>query len=124
MALEAFSHICLATNGRSCSRYSHAAKGFVETWVKEGLEQKPAPHYKIAYNFPNSYSIKYAPNHVQLATVYSLLDVVLTEKWLLRYNLVWQKLLNCEANPPLQRALHVTAYASHAIHVILTALFC
>ena len=63
VALEAFSHICLATGGGSttCKHYSEAAKEFVATWIKEGLEQKPKPHYKIAYNFPNSYSIKYAP---------------------------------------------------------------
>ena len=62
VALEAFSQICHATNGEftSCGQYSEAARGFVGTWVKEGLEQKPEPHYKIAYNFPNSYSIKYA----------------------------------------------------------------
>jgi hypothetical protein len=60
VALEAFSHICVAADGEptSCTHYSKAARGFVDTWVKEGLEQKPAPHYKIAYNFPNSYSIK------------------------------------------------------------------
>ena len=63
VALEAFSRICLATDGESasCEHYSEVARGFVDVWVKEGLEQKPAPHYKIAYNFPNSYSIKYAP---------------------------------------------------------------
>ena len=62
VALEAFSHLCTASGGSGCARYSDAATGFVKTWIQEGLEQKPAPHYKIAYNFPNSYSIKYAPH--------------------------------------------------------------
>ena len=61
VALEAFSHLCTASGGSGCARYSEAATGFVKTWIQEGLEQKPAPHYKIAYNFPNSYSIKYVP---------------------------------------------------------------
>lgn len=58
VALEAFAHICTASGGSGCTKYSDAASGFVATWTKEALEQDPAPHYKIAYNFPNSYSIK------------------------------------------------------------------
>ena len=36
---------------RNDYHYSDAAKGFVDTWIQEGLEQKPAPHYKIAYAY-------------------------------------------------------------------------
>ena len=54
VALEAFAHLCEATGGADCGKYSAAAVGFVTTWTKEGLEQDPKPHYKIAYNFPNS----------------------------------------------------------------------
>ena len=59
VALEAFAQLCTATGGSGCSRYSEAAVGFAKTWTEYGLEQQPQPHYKIAYNFPNSYSIKY-----------------------------------------------------------------
>ena len=92
VALEAFSHICAASGGgASCGKYSDAAADFVATWTKEALEQDPAPHYKIAYNFPNSYSIK--------------------------YNIVWQKLLNFSG--PFQweqvvRKTEVPYYISHA----------
>ena len=48
VALEAFSHLCAATAGKNCQHYSDAATGFVSTWMKEALEQKPKPHYKIA----------------------------------------------------------------------------
>merc|ERR1719272_1569082 len=92
VALEAFSHICAAAGaGASCSKYSEAAHGFVATWTKEALEQDPAPHYKIAYNFPNSYSIK--------------------------YNLVWQKLLNFSGPFPWKevvRKTEVPYYIAHA----------
>jgi hypothetical protein len=91
VALEAFSQLCRATDGRDCQRFSGAAAGFVRTWTEQALEQQPRPHYKIAYNFPNSYSIK--------------------------YNLVWQKLLNYSAPFPWKQVVaktEVPYYLSHA----------
>ena len=91
VALEAFSHICTAAGGTNCDRYSSAARGFAPTWSEYALEQKPKPHYKIAYNFPNSYSIK--------------------------YNLVWQKLLNYSGPFPWKQVVaetEVPYYLSHA----------
>jgi hypothetical protein len=61
------------------------------TWTKYALEQQPKPHYKIAYNFPNSYSIN--------------------------YNLVWQKLLNFSGPFPWKEVVaqtEVPYYLSHA----------
>ena len=92
VALEAFSHLCTATGGAAakCSSYSQAASGFVKTWIHQGLEQAPRPHYKIAYNFPNSYSIK--------------------------YNVVWQKLLNYSGPFPWKEVVaktEVPYYLSH-----------
>lgn len=40
VALEAFAHICGATGGTGCARYSDAATGFVNTWIREGLERQ------------------------------------------------------------------------------------
>ena len=77
VALEAFAHLCAATGGADCGKCSSAATAVFATWTKEGLEQDPKPHYKIAYNFPNSYSIK--------------------------YNIVWQKLLNYSGPFPTPR---------------------
>lgn len=91
VALEAFAHLCAATGGANCDQYSSAAAGFVATWTKEALEQDPKPHYKIAYNFPNSYSIK--------------------------YNIVWQKLLNYTGPFPWKDVVaetEVPYYLSHA----------
>lgn len=72
VALEAFSSLCDQVTGGSdaCAAYKSAAAGFAETWVKFALENDPAPHYKIAYDVQNSYSLK--------------------------YNLVWQKLLGLD----------------------------
>jgi len=91
VALEAFAHICTASGGSGCTKYSDAASGFVATWTKEALEQDPAPHYKIAYNFPNSYSIK--------------------------YNLVWQKLLNFSGPFPWKQVVHDTEVPYYLAHM-------
>merc|ERR1712086_942763 len=91
VALEAFAHLCEGTGGAGCSKYSDAATGFVATWTEQAMEQDPQPHYKIAYNFPNSYSIK--------------------------YNLVWQKLLNYSKPFPWKEVVaktEVPYYLAHA----------
>jgi hypothetical protein len=64
VALEAFAGLCEAAGAGDCEKYRSAARGFAKTWKEEAWEQD---HFKIAYDFPNSYSIK--------------------------YNMVWQKLL-------------------------------
>lgn len=58
IALEAFAYFCNIVGERGCEKYSAAAKSFVPTWMSAAFERDPAPHYKIAYNFSNSYSIK------------------------------------------------------------------
>lgn len=90
VALEAFAHLCTTTGGTGCEKYSMAAAGFVSTWIKEALEHEPAPHYKIAYNFPNSFSIK--------------------------YNLVWQKLLNFSGPFPWDEVVTKTEIPYYVAH--------
>ena len=63
----------------------------VQMWVQQALERQPAPHYKIAYNFANSYSIK--------------------------YNIVWQKVLNYSKPFPWKQVVadtEVPYYLKHA----------
>merc|ERR1711871_1449199 len=68
VALEAFTGVCKAANfATDCDKYTTAARGFAKTWKQYALEDD---HFKIAYDFPNSYSIK--------------------------YNMVWQKLLGMD----------------------------
>eukprot|EP00051_Salpingoeca_urceolata_P000708 m.35522 g.35522 ORF g.35522 m.35522 type:complete len:785 (-) comp10931_c0_seq2:5714-8068(-) len=67
VALSAFANLCHTVGDASCTSYEQDAERFAGTWQQEALEKHPTPHYKIAYNVPNSYSVK--------------------------YNLVWQKLL-------------------------------
>jgi len=67
VALEAFAKLCETAKAGDCEKYRTAARGFAVTWKKYAWEQD---HFKIAYNFSNSYSIK--------------------------YNMVWQKLLGMD----------------------------
>jgi hypothetical protein len=67
VALEAFAGLCESAGATDCEKYRTAARGFAKTWKDEAWEED---HFKIAYDFPNSYSIK--------------------------YNMVWQKLLDME----------------------------
>lgn len=67
VALEAFAGLCEAAGGEDCQLYRHSARAFAKTWKEEAWERD---HFKIAYDFPNSYSLK--------------------------YNMVWQKLLGMD----------------------------
>jgi len=67
VALEAFAGLCEAAGQPDCQKYRDSARGFAKIWKQEAWEED---HFKIAYDFPNSYSIK--------------------------YNLVWQKLLDMD----------------------------
>lgn len=69
VALEAYSELCHAVHGKDCAQYSTWAADFAKDWVHYGTEHGHGlPHVKIAFNYSDSYSLK--------------------------YNLVWQKLLN------------------------------
>lgn len=67
VALEAFANLCEAAGRQDCQKYRDSARAFAVTWRREAWEED---HFKIAYDFPNSYSIK--------------------------YNMVWQKLLDMD----------------------------
>lgn len=67
VALEAFATICEAAQAGACDKYRAAARGFAKTWKQEAWE---TDHFRIAYDFPHSYSIK--------------------------YNMVWQKILGLD----------------------------
>jgi len=69
VALEAFAGLCnfVSHEGDECEKYRLAARNFSVTWQEYSWERD---HFKIAYDFPNSYSIK--------------------------YNMVWQKLLGLD----------------------------
>eukprot|EP00730_Choanoeca_flexa_P016455 TRINITY_DN7774_c0_g1_i1.p1 TRINITY_DN7774_c0_g1~~TRINITY_DN7774_c0_g1_i1.p1 ORF type:complete len:695 (+),score=181.27 TRINITY_DN7774_c0_g1_i1:31-2115(+) len=69
VALEAFVSMCDLV-GEDCSDLKAYPKYFANIWETVGYEAEPIPHYKIAFNISNSYSIK--------------------------YNLVWQKLLGMD----------------------------
>jgi hypothetical protein len=69
VALEAFAGLCDYVNDAAddCSKYRSAARDFATTWKSYAWEDD---HFKIAYDFNNSYSLK--------------------------YNMVWQKLLGMD----------------------------
>merc|ERR1712008_263442 len=67
VALEAFAGLCEAAGMEHCQKYRNSARAFAKTWQTVAWEED---HFKIAYDFPNSYSIK--------------------------YNMVWQKLLDMD----------------------------
>jgi hypothetical protein len=72
VALEAFAGLCDRVNTANdavedCSKYRDAARSFATTWKTYAWEDD---HFKIAYDFNNSYSLK--------------------------YNMVWQKLLGLD----------------------------
>jgi len=79
VALEAFAALC-ETVGKegNCTKYRDAARNFVPTWMEYAWEHD---HFKIAYGFSNSYSIK--------------------------YNMVWQKLLGLEGPFPWDEVVPV-----------------
>lgn len=61
VALEAFAQLCVAA-GRpkdECAGHSAAAARHADTWRRLAFEAEPAPHLKIAYQVPDSYSLKY-----------------------------------------------------------------
>merc|ERR1711957_214028 len=67
VALEAFADLCEAVRGKECQRHREAARAFAAVWKREAFEED---HFMLAYDFPNSFSIK--------------------------YNMVWQKLLDMD----------------------------
>lgn len=76
VALEAYADLCNIVKGDNCQAYSDAASTFADDFHKYAYEASPKPHYKIAYNYTNS--------------------------WSLKYNLVWQKLLGLSGPFPQQ----------------------
>lgn len=71
IGLEAFSVVCEMLDGDDCEVYKEKAESFADTWVEESYTNQPSPHYKMAFGQANhTYSLK--------------------------YNLVWQKILNLD----------------------------
>lgn len=53
-----FTLLSTKVNETGCDTYSKAASEFASDWQHYAYEATPAPHYKIAYNYTNSYSVK------------------------------------------------------------------
>jgi len=75
VALGAFSEICsiVTPSDPQCAEYKQRAIEFAAVWQNMSYEASPLPHYQMAYGARNSYSLK--------------------------YNLLWQKLLNMTWGP-------------------------
>eukprot|EP00049_Salpingoeca_infusionum_P004269 m.76478 g.76478 ORF g.76478 m.76478 type:complete len:796 (+) comp12486_c0_seq7:30-2417(+) len=72
VALQAFGELCTAAGAGNCSFYMTKAKQFADTWVQYAYDNTTQPpHYRLSDNMPGTWSIK--------------------------YNLVWQKLLQLDA---------------------------
>ncbi len=63
IALQAFSELCtiVEPDNKQCDVYAQNALGFLDTFKHYGLETDAAglKHYKIAFDVPQSYSLKY-----------------------------------------------------------------
>jgi len=81
VALEAFAWLCTQVKESGCDYYSRVAANFAVTWIEYSFEESPAPHFKLAYDYPNS--------------------------WSLKYNLLWQKLLNLSGPFPYDSVVSV-----------------
>lgn len=70
VALQAYAELCRRVGESNCDQYDTWAEYFVGVWMHYAREEQPAPHYKIAYNYTNS--------------------------WGLKYNIVWQRILHLQ----------------------------
>lgn len=61
VALQAFGELCkiVEPTNPECEKYFIQSESFVATWKSYGVEASPLKHYKIAFDVPNSYSLKY-----------------------------------------------------------------